>query len=697
MRALTDRFRDPHRVNLRKASRAALVVPSVFALLVVIGNTPSALFAAFGSFAALVFSDLGGPRFRRFRAYLLLAVVGAVLVALGTACADTTWLAVVATGTVAFTISMCGALGGYFAAAGTSATLAFVLPVMSPIVEADLASRELGWVVGVTVAGVAAIVLWPVHQRDRVRAAAAAVFREAATALVAPAAERDLTALRAADAELTARTGVVYRPAGSITAERALVALAIAARRLSPLVERVTAADRSVTADPTPEYAALARCVAGALTDSARVVAREIDQGQGRGAIEHARAAHADALERWAVATLPAAGATRVVDGFTGAFPLRRLSLAAVQIADAADTAVHDTVRTRAAGETAMTTAWVMLRGHCHVRSVRFRNAARAGLGLAVAVLVAKTASVEHAFWVVLAALSVLRSNALGTGATAVQALAGALIGFASAAALMATIGGDTTGLWLALPIVVFLAAYTPGAVNFVVGQAGFTVFVVVLFNILVPDGWRTGLVRVQDIAIGAGVSVAVGALLWPRGARGVARRSFADLLRAASGHLSVALDVAVRRVPGDLSGAAAEAADARARAVAALEDLVLERGGGHVDRTGWGTLLVEALQLELAADGVGRAVPASAANGCRDAAGALAREGDAVIAAVRLEADQVVADGIRSLEPGPRPPSLLPEALTACLASRSPSQLPGVLGLVWVHEWLVLAADHPR
>ena len=58
---------------------------------------------------------------------------------------------------------------------------------------------------------------------------------------------------------------------------------------------------------------------------------------------------------------------------------------------------------------------------------------------------------------------------------------------------------------------------------NFVVGQAGFTVFVVVLFDIFVPEGWRTGLVRVQDIAIGARISVAVGASSGPA-ARAVSR-----------------------------------------------------------------------------------------------------------------------------------------------------------------------------
>jgi uncharacterized membrane protein YccC len=697
VRAFEGHFRDPSRVNLRKATRSAIVVPALFAVFVVTGNTSSALFVAFGSFSALVFADFGGPLPRRLRAYLALAVVGAGFVALGTAVADTIWPGVVVTLVVAFVIAFSGALGGYFAAGGTAATLAFVLAVMSPGVEASLASRELGWILGVVIAGIAAVTMWPVHQRDRVRAAAATVLDAAAAALALPARERDLGALRDADATLADRAGVVYRPAGSIMRERALVALVIATRRLLPLLEQVTATETSPTADPTPEYRALAASVAESLAASARVVARDTADGIGGNAVVEARDAHTAALERWAATVIPSEGAARVVDGFGAAFPLRRLSLAALQLSDDTDVVAHDGVRSRADGEATVAGGWAMLRAHCDVHSVRFRNAARAGLGLAIAVLVAKTATVEHAFWVVLAALSVLRSNALGTGATALQALAGALVGFGVASLVMLTMGANDAWLWVVLPIVVFLAAYTPGAVNFVVGQAGFTVFVVVLFNILVPEGWRTGLVRVQDIAIGAGISVAVGALLWPRGARGVARRSFAELLRAGTAHLSLAIDVTLRGAPGDLDAAAASAADARTRAVAALEDLALEHGGGHVDRDGWGGLLVEALLLGLAADGIVRGRPDQGPGGCADAVAVVTDEGDAVVASIEHEADRLVRAGIRAVVPGAHDPAPIPEALTQCLSSQHADDLRGALGLVWAHEWLTLVADQPR
>ena len=272
------------------------------------------------------------------------------------------------------------------------------------------------------------------------------------------------------------------------------------------------------------------------------------------------------ALERWTAARLVDDGAARVVDRFRAVFPLRRLSFAAVGIAGDASLAAHDVVRSPRDAAAALARAGAALRAHCNRRSVRFRNTARAGLGLALAVLVAKTASVEHEFWVVLGALAVLRSNALGTGATALQALVGALLGFGVASAVMLTVGADDTVLWILLPLVVFLAAYTPGAVNFVVGQASFTVFVVVLFNILTPQGWRTGLVRVQDVAIGAGISVVVGALLWPRGARGITRRAFADLLRAGADHVRLALGATLDgRPPAEAVRAGVSAADARA------------------------------------------------------------------------------------------------------------------------------------
>ena len=50
--------------------------------------------------------------------------------------------------------------------------------------------------------------------------------------------------------------------------------------------------------------------------------------------------------------------------------------------------------------------------------------------------------------------------------------------------------------------------AATPGSATFAVGQAAFTVTVAVLFNLLAPVGWKVGVLRIEDVALGCGVSV---------------------------------------------------------------------------------------------------------------------------------------------------------------------------------------------
>src|SRR5207245_10086751 len=60
---------------------------------------------------------------------------------------------------------------------------------------------------------------------------------------------------------------------------------------------------------------------------------------------------------------------------------------------------------------------------HASVRSVWFQNSVRGAAGLAIAVFIAQRTGLQHGFWVVLGTLSVLRSNALGTGWSVVRPL----------------------------------------------------------------------------------------------------------------------------------------------------------------------------------------------------------------------------------------------------------------------------------
>jgi uncharacterized membrane protein YccC len=158
-------------------------------------------------------------------------------------------------------------------------------------------------------------------------------------------------------------------------------------------------------------------------------------------------------------------------------------------------------------------------KGFLATRAVVLRNSIRTGLGLAVAVAVTHVFPVEHGFWVVLGAMSVLRSSALTTGTRVLRAVAGTAVGFVLGAVVIELLGVDPVVLWILLPIVAFGSAYVPEVASFVAGQAAFTMMVLINFNLIVPTGWQVGLIRVEDVVVGALVGIVVSVLLWPRGA----------------------------------------------------------------------------------------------------------------------------------------------------------------------------------
>ncbi len=84
------------------------------------------------------------------------------------------------------------------------------------------------------------------------------------------------------------------------------------------------------------------------------------------------------------------------------------------------------------------------------------------------------------------------------------RAVAGTAIGFVLGAVLIEFVGVDPVVLWILLPLVAFGSAYVPEVGSFIAGQAAFTMMVLINFNLIAPTGWRVGLVRVEDVVVGA-------------------------------------------------------------------------------------------------------------------------------------------------------------------------------------------------
>src|SRR2546426_1732371 len=184
MRALRLQIVDPGLFSLKRAARAAIVMPAVFAFADnVIQDQQTTFLSAFGSLAILVFADFGGPWRKRLAAYLGLTAAGAVLITLGTLCSRTPWLAVVAMAVLGFMILLSGVISGYFAAARIAALLTFIVPVSIAAPPAAIPARLEGWALAASAGICAVMLLWPSQPRDRLRAGAARATRALADLL----------------------------------------------------------------------------------------------------------------------------------------------------------------------------------------------------------------------------------------------------------------------------------------------------------------------------------------------------------------------------------------------------------------------------------------------------------------------------------------------------------------------------------
>jgi uncharacterized membrane protein YccC len=221
-------------------------------------------------------------------------------------------------------------------------------------------------------------------------------------------------------------------------------------------------------------------------------------------------------------------------------------------------------------------------------------------------VFIAQELSVQRAFWVVLATMTVMRSSALSTGSTAIRAFAGTTVGIVVGGLLVWAIGDHTVLLWIALPIAVGLGAYAPKAISFAAGQAAFTIVVLVLFNLISPVGWEVGLVRITDVAIGFAISLTVGLLLWPRGAVAVLRDAIAESYTRGAAHATAAFErVFSGGSDASVTALAAESLAAQQRLDAAFRQALDERGSGRLAVIPTARLLAGAVRLRLAAEAV--------------------------------------------------------------------------------------------
>ncbi len=565
----------------RRAARAAIVMPAMFAFAkVVIGDATVATFAAFGSFAMLLLVDFAGPMRSRLQAQVALALACGVLIAIATLCSRSTVAAVIGMTVVAFGVLFAGVVSSVLAGATTTMLLAFILPVTLAGPASQIPERLAGWGLASLASLPAIALLWPAPVLDPVRGAAISAMRALAARL-----RSGESAGAAVSALRHVFYATPYRPTGLSTAARAIIRLV----------------DELKWLDDVAIEGVRSEAAAEVLERSAELLEDPRRSPDALHAAEAALAARLEEIER-------PAGVSALDPGFRA----QEVGYVVAQVARNADFAAAAERRTwlqqllgrRPAGLVSpLMAAQERAGAHVQLNSQWLRNSVRGAIALGLAVLVADLTGVQHSFWVVLGTLSVLRSNALSTGQGVVGGLLGTAAGFVVGGALVALVGTDTTVLWVLLPFAILFAGLAPATVSFAAGQAAFTLTLLILFNILAPEGWEIGLVRIEDIAIGGAVSLLVGVLFWPRGAAAALRSSLAEAYVDSVRYLAATVRYGVA---GDLPYAEAnEAAAAARRLDDTFRGYLAERGEKRLPMADVTGLLSGVVGLRLAGDAV--------------------------------------------------------------------------------------------
>ena len=601
----TLRERDPGSDGARRALRAGIVIPIVAVVSHLIAShliashllaegSQAPAFAVFGSISLLIVSNFPGPLATRALAFCGLAVTGAILITVGTLAAPYPWLAVLLCFAVGAGVSLLSVLSEIFAASQRATLMAFLLPVCT-IPTGPVGDRLLGWLIALLICVPAALFLFPPRYGGELRTLAARVCTALADRIEGiavpvpdpvpdPEADADADQVTVAmDALRRKFMGTAFRPIAMSAGSRALIRVVSNLQWLSARV----GPDTALLLGPiAPLSVGVLRSSAAALTTPDAEHAEELN----RAVAAHKLVAVThydndirdilDAPDDSAAADLGRVLLTRRT--MTATIGLTGRIIASATAADSRplwarllgrqlpETGVADRVLGKRAAVRALS-------GYVSTRSATVLGSLRTGAALALALVATYVIPVQNGVWVLLGALSVLRSSAATTRVSAVRAVTGTAIGFALGAAVITVVGTDPTVLWTLLPIVAFGSTYVLAVGSFAASQAMFTMMVLIVFNMLHPIGWKAGLIRIEDIILGAAVGLMVSVLLWPKGAAAAVRRAIDAAMDSGADYL----EGAVLRVTRGGSGAAGTVTDAELRE---LGRVALVDARTHVD-----------------------------------------------------------------------------------------------------------------
>ncbi|MGI9197396.1 MAG: FUSC family protein [Candidatus Nanopelagicales bacterium] len=523
------RIHDPGHVALHRGVRAAVGVPIAMGLcLWLLPGTPAALIAAFGVLVTVAIADFGGMRIDQARAIGGMALAGFVVLTIGVVAGRSIWSAVLATFIVTATLSFIAVLHGSVASGAPAVMIMYVVSVSLGVPLTSLGPILAGWAIAMALALPIALFVMPRRTTAPVRQATAGALRALAGAAESRAAGQplDIDALVKAESDLQhSYLGNPFRAAGfSLRAQTLLILVAQVQGLLAAFIR-----GHGYFSDlqRTPSTLRMVDATAATLRSAADALSTPDSPASVPSGIAVASSWEDQWQEaRGMLATSSPAEAPTTVGTVLDMFPDRAFGLTSVRLTmlvrrvlglppeDYSPVLGEHTIPLPPVPD-----LWLELRSHANLRSPWGRLALRTGLGIAMAVLVVELMGLAHGFWVMLGVVSVLRFDSFTTIKTGALAIAGTMIGAIAGILVILVDDRNEPLMWVIFVVAVFLATWAPGALGFMLGQASFSLFVIIAFSLIAwPPDLTTVEQRVVDICVGALLSIVVALLMWPRG-----------------------------------------------------------------------------------------------------------------------------------------------------------------------------------
>ena len=546
--------------------------------LIVLPGTPAGVLAAFGSVALLGTADFGGSIMRRLTSLLASGLAGAVLIAIGVLASLSPASLVIITFAVTACLSYVMALRGAFASASPALTTVYVASAMLSTSVVSLGPLLIGWAIALAIAIPVTLVILPRRTLIPVRSACAGALHTLAEAVRERAAGQgtDVAAVQAAlQALQKSYLGNPFRASGIRAPDRALLVLTGQIQALLAAVSRAHG-----YAQPHSGLAST--------HDLIQACARTLDEASGAlsGTSKVAPSA-AEVARLWGIqwdeavdllATSDPGQLDASLQSVDRAFPDRAMAISVVRLVILTRRVLglpdesYD-IDGHTIPEPPLGHPWRDLAAQLTLRSPWLRTALRTGAALAIAVLAVEILGLAHGFWVLLGVIATLRFDGMQTLRTSLWAVVGTFAGVLIGVGILELDHSHRIALWSALALVVFLAVYAQATTAFVVGQAAFSVFIIVAVSIANwPPQIDVASQRFIDIAVGAAISTAVALLMWPRGVINGLVVNLVDYVRQSQQLLANAVSDIVSGTRNVTTDQLADVSDAFARAREVVE-----------------------------------------------------------------------------------------------------------------------------